>query len=141
MKSPASRCSGIGSAIAASTAAGPIIGDRRPPSPLDKIQPDHWLPEYTTDLLDLLNVLGRLIALEPGRPTCWTASARAGCATPRNFARRVRLPTPGREAGIGEGQEEKQNLTAAVEATGKMPRRSRGRRRSPMIYPIRNPNA
>lgn len=43
----------------------PIIGDRRPPSPLDKIQPDHWLPEYTSDLLDLLNVLGRLIALEP----------------------------------------------------------------------------
>ncbi len=43
----------------------PIIGDRRPPSPLDKIQPDRWLPEYTTDLLDLLNVLGRLIALEP----------------------------------------------------------------------------
>jgi hypothetical protein len=43
----------------------PIIGDRRPPSPLDSIQPDHWLPEYTTDLLDLLHVLGRLIALEP----------------------------------------------------------------------------
>ena len=43
----------------------PIIGDRRQPSPLDKIQPDHWLPEYTSDLLDLLHVLGRLIALEP----------------------------------------------------------------------------
>ena len=43
----------------------PIIGDRRPPSPLDNIQPDHWLAEYTTDLLDLLHVLGRLIALEP----------------------------------------------------------------------------
>ncbi|HUE12450.1 MAG TPA: type ISP restriction/modification enzyme, partial [Steroidobacteraceae bacterium] len=43
----------------------PIIGDRRPPSPLAFIQPDHWLPEYTTDLLDLLNVLGRLVALEP----------------------------------------------------------------------------
>ncbi len=43
----------------------PIIGDRRPPSPLDKIQPDHWLPEYTSDLIDLLHVLGRLIALEP----------------------------------------------------------------------------
>ena len=42
----------------------PVIGDRRPPSPLDKIQPDHWLPEYTSDLLDLLNVLGRLVALE-----------------------------------------------------------------------------
>jgi hypothetical protein len=43
----------------------PIIGDRRPPSPLDKIQPDHWLPEYTSDLIDLLHVLGRLIALQP----------------------------------------------------------------------------
>jgi hypothetical protein len=43
----------------------PIIGDRRPPSPLDSIQPDHWLPEYTDDLLNLLHVLGRLIALEP----------------------------------------------------------------------------
>jgi hypothetical protein len=45
----------------------PIIGDRRPPSPLDSIQPDHWLPEYTNDLIDLLNVLGRLIALEPAQ--------------------------------------------------------------------------
>jgi hypothetical protein len=45
----------------------PVIGDRRPPSPLDKIQPESWLPEYTTDLLDLLHVLGRLIALEPAQ--------------------------------------------------------------------------
>lgn len=43
----------------------PIIGDRRPPSPLEKIQPDHWLAEYTSDLLDLLHVLGRLVRLEP----------------------------------------------------------------------------
>ena len=43
----------------------PIIGDRRPPSPLGDIQPDHWPHEYTTDLMDLLNVLGRLVALEP----------------------------------------------------------------------------
>jgi predicted helicase len=42
----------------------PIIGDKRPPSPLESIQPDHWLAGYTSDLLDLLNVLGRLIALE-----------------------------------------------------------------------------
>jgi hypothetical protein len=27
----------------------PIIGDRRPPSPLDKIQPEHWLDEYTIE--------------------------------------------------------------------------------------------
>jgi hypothetical protein len=45
----------------------PVIGDRRPPSPLDSIQPAGWLPEYTTELLDLLNVLGRLIALEPAQ--------------------------------------------------------------------------
>ncbi len=43
----------------------PLIGDRRPPSDLEKIVPDHWPAEYTSDLLDLLNVLGRLVALEP----------------------------------------------------------------------------
>jgi len=43
----------------------PLIGDKRPPSPLDSIQPGHWLSEYTSDLLDLLHVLGRLIAQEP----------------------------------------------------------------------------
>jgi len=43
------------------------IGRRRPPSPLDSIQPEGWLAEYTTDLLDLLHVLGRLIALEPAQ--------------------------------------------------------------------------
>jgi hypothetical protein len=43
----------------------PMIGDRRPPSPLDKIQPDGWLNDYTTDLMDLLHVLGRLVLLEP----------------------------------------------------------------------------
>ena len=43
----------------------PMIGDKRPPSPLEKIQPAGWLAEYTEDLLNLLNVLGRVIALEP----------------------------------------------------------------------------
>jgi hypothetical protein len=43
----------------------PIIGDRRAPSSLGDIQPDHWLPEYTTDLLNVLNVLGLLVELEP----------------------------------------------------------------------------
>jgi hypothetical protein len=43
----------------------PIIGDRRPPSPLGNIQPDGWLAEYTTELLNLLNILGRLVKLEP----------------------------------------------------------------------------
>lgn len=43
----------------------PLIGDRRLPSPLGDIQPDHWLPEYTTELLNVLNVLGLLVELEP----------------------------------------------------------------------------
>ena len=43
----------------------PVIGDRRPPSPLGQIQPDHWLAEYTTELINVLNVLGWLVDLEP----------------------------------------------------------------------------
>jgi hypothetical protein len=45
----------------------PIIGDRRPPSKLGEIQPDHWLAEYTTELINVLNVVGRLIELEPAQ--------------------------------------------------------------------------
>jgi hypothetical protein len=43
----------------------PIIGTRRSPSPLGEIQPDRWLAEYTTELLNVLNVLGWLVDLEP----------------------------------------------------------------------------
>jgi len=42
----------------------PMIGDRRQPSPLGDIQPDHWLPEYTEELLNVLNVLGLLVRKE-----------------------------------------------------------------------------
>ncbi len=42
----------------------PIIGDRRPPSKLGDIQPDHWLAEYTTELLNVLNVLAMLVEME-----------------------------------------------------------------------------
>ena len=42
----------------------PVIGERRPPSPLEKIQSDGWIAEYTTELLNVLHVLGRLVALE-----------------------------------------------------------------------------
>ncbi len=47
----------------------PIIGDRRQPSPLAFVQPDHWLAEYTTELLNVLNVLGWLVELEPTQAT------------------------------------------------------------------------
>lgn len=43
----------------------PPMGDKRPPSKLSEIQPTEWLPEYTTELLALLRVLTRLVALEP----------------------------------------------------------------------------
>ena len=43
----------------------PQIGDRRPPSPLGDIQPTHWLPEYTSELINVLNVLAMLVELEP----------------------------------------------------------------------------
>lgn len=45
----------------------PVIGDRRAPSRLNDIQPDHWLPEYTTELLNVLNVLALLVELEPAQ--------------------------------------------------------------------------
>src|SRR5690606_30889465 len=43
----------------------PVSGDRRPPSPLGEIQTDPWLPEYTSELINVLNVLTLLVVLEP----------------------------------------------------------------------------
>lgn len=43
----------------------PLIGSRRPPSPLNQIRPDGWPASYTTELLDLINVLGLIVKLEP----------------------------------------------------------------------------
>jgi hypothetical protein len=51
----------------------PPMGDKRPPSPLEEIVPDGWLPEYTSDLLDLLNVLGLLTAMEPDQAAALSA--------------------------------------------------------------------
>lgn len=42
----------------------PIIGTRRQPSPLDNVQLTGWLAEYTSELMNVLHVLGRLVALE-----------------------------------------------------------------------------
>jgi|GEM_PF-3474741 len=42
-----------------------FAADRRPPSKLGEIQPDHWLAEYKTELLNVLNVLTMLVELEP----------------------------------------------------------------------------
>lgn len=45
----------------------PIIGDRRTPSKLGGVQPEYWLAEYTTELINVLNVLGWLIGVEPAQ--------------------------------------------------------------------------
>ncbi|MBQ0902667.1 type ISP restriction/modification enzyme [Micromonospora sp. U21] len=42
----------------------PMMGDRRV-SALNSLQLDHWPDDYTIELIDLLNVLGLLIELEP----------------------------------------------------------------------------
>lgn len=45
----------------------PVLGDRRRPSPLGDIQPDHWPLSYTQDLLDVLHVICLLVGLEPSQ--------------------------------------------------------------------------
>ena len=55
----------------------PIIGDRRPPSKLGEIQPDHWLAEYTTELLNVLHVLALLVEMEPAQATLLEAICEA----------------------------------------------------------------
>jgi len=47
----------------------PQMGDKRPPSKLSEIQPDGWLAEYTTELLNVIHVLGLLVQLEPQQAT------------------------------------------------------------------------
>ena len=42
----------------------PTIGKKRPPSKLERVQAYGWLAEYTTELMNVIHVLGRLVALE-----------------------------------------------------------------------------
>lgn len=53
------------SGTATTVGSKPPNGASREPSKLGEIQPDHWIAEYTTDLIELLNALGLLIELEP----------------------------------------------------------------------------
>jgi hypothetical protein len=55
----------------------PLIGDRRPPSLLAFIQPDHWLAEYTSELINLLNILQLLVDLEPQQHDLLTRIGKA----------------------------------------------------------------
>lgn len=52
----------------------PIIGERRV-SELMKVHPDRWLPEYTSELIDLLNILQMLVDLEGDQDSLLTRIA------------------------------------------------------------------
>jgi hypothetical protein len=83
----------------------PPMGDKRPPSELCKIQPEGWLAEYTTELLNVLHVLGRLVELEEAQAellekicageTISVADLRAedALAVPAEWRKKLTLPT------------------------------------------------
>jgi hypothetical protein len=71
----------------------PVMGDRRV-SRLQAIQPDRWLAEYTSELIDLLNVLGLLIELEPAQHALLTEIASSPTITVDDLAAAGILPVP-----------------------------------------------
>ena len=116
----------------------PIIGDRRPPRLSTQMQPDHWLPEYTSDLIDLLNVLGRLIALEPKQADLLERIC-AGRLRSADELRDAGALTEQKKSRRGETQEQKQSVERQWVAAGKFRAATRlGPTSSPMIYTIRN---
>ncbi|WP_203077181.1 type ISP restriction/modification enzyme [Falsiroseomonas ponticola] len=84
----------------------PLIGDRRPPSPLGDIGPGRWLAEYTAELLNLLNVLGLLVRLE-ARQTDLLARICAGklISAAQVKAARNAQPAPPRRAARREARQ------------------------------------
>lgn len=64
----------------------PQIGERRKPSPLGDIQPDAWPAAYTTELLNLLHVLGRLVLLEPTQADLLDRICRGPTIDEKEFA-------------------------------------------------------
>jgi hypothetical protein len=79
--------------------ARPLIGSRRPPSPLGRIQPDYWLPEYTTDLINLVHVLGQLVSLEPQQAELLSKICAGPLVSAREFARTVEEADEGHRGG------------------------------------------
>ena len=84
----------------------PVMGDRRPPSKLEDIKADHWLAEYTTDLIDLLNVLGLLVQLEPQQAALLEriCSGRLFSVTELNEKHSLERPAPRKAMKLARGQ-------------------------------------
>jgi hypothetical protein len=72
----------------------PLIGDLRPPSKLGDIQPAGWLAEYTTELINVLNVLGRLVELEPEQATLLEAVCSGPTISHQEFQAAGALQVP-----------------------------------------------
>ncbi len=87
----------------------PMIGDRRPPSPLGDIQPEGWPAEYTTELLNVLNVLGRLVLLEPVQ-TDLLARIYAGPTLDCTMLAAALTATPRTKGGSGRRNERQGEL-------------------------------
>jgi hypothetical protein len=71
----------------------PKMGDRRT-SPLQRIQPESWRAEYTSELIDLLNVLGLLAETEPQQAELLTAIADGPLITVDDLTSAKVLPVP-----------------------------------------------
>jgi hypothetical protein len=83
----------------------PIIGDRRPPSPLGDLQLGHWLAEYTTELINVLHVLGRLVALEPAQAELLEEICSGQTITAAELLAAGALPETHRSASRARGDE------------------------------------
>jgi hypothetical protein len=81
----------------------PVIGDRRPPSDLDKVKPRGWLAAYTSDLIDLLNVLGRLVKLEPRQADLLARICAGPLLRADDLAGSGAIPRPGDDGEIAPG--------------------------------------
>jgi hypothetical protein len=84
----------------------PAMGDRRPASPLSAVQPEAWPASYTTDLLNLLHVLGLLVQTEPTAAALLTRL----CAGPLLAAERLGPVHAGRSGPASTPWPENQEL-------------------------------
>lgn len=64
-------------------------------SELDRINAEHWVPEWTEELNDLLTVLRRLVELEPGTGDLLDRVVAGPLLTTAELADAKVLPIPG----------------------------------------------
>lgn len=74
-------------------------------SELDHINSDIWLPNYSTDLLDLLNVLCRLVALEPAQESILDRICTNPTISTETLASVGVLPPPQRKRKLTRNQD------------------------------------